>query len=335
MRNAVALVMLMLLGAPVQASQKCSDILSGGTMQRTEVHSNNYFRQVIEARFASLSYQEARSKREFGLDVPVGELVLGTSFSEDTFNRKRDEIRQSLDVATVERHRLDYLLQSGDDKIIGAWSQCMARQAGGLSLRLEAESATIVSAIVEWFPAAGVTETTLSRTSTMPSGVRIEDNPSCFEKGTQIRASLPCIATLTLDSARTTALLNVHSQNGSDKAFLAPRLRLRQERQPHWSSPPDMLLTLPPFKERTYRMVEVPAVGWKFDPRSAAASFVCEVCPALARCYDPPRSDATEYGWTVDAVGGNGNTGSSASCRLNARIDEVKESWVPADEPLR
>jgi hypothetical protein len=338
---AVAAIACRASAVTAQSMDQCRDILRDGTFQQSRFRENTFFQQIIYSRFLSSSYEQSRSDKSLGFGVPVGELVLGGNYTEDQFNQKKQQIQRIFSSNTISARELDIALASGDEVVIGAWAGCMRNKGGGLGLRFEAVSPTEVFATLEWFPAAGITQTRLDERITFPQGAVVTQGAGCFQKGRWIRASQPCQATIRLPDARTTLFVSVNTQHGSTRAYLPPRITLRREMKPHVFLKADSLEThafrtsLYPRREITLSQQQMED-GWSFDPSTFRvaldASGSCNMNGA-GSLHQSANLYTISYGFHVWGHTRGNSRNCSGVGRVHPSVMLVRDRWIPMTAP--
>jgi hypothetical protein len=320
------------------AQDQCRDILQNGTFQWSEYKENNYFQQIIYSRFLSSTYEQSKKDKALGFGVPVGEIVLGGDYSEAQFEQKKAQLRKENFQQITRTQEVYAAVSSGDERIVGAWRDCM-NSRGGLSLRFEPVSPTEVFATLEWFPAGGVTQTNLEEDISLTNGATFAQGATCFKKDRPIVASRPCQATITLPSALTTLAMTVNAVNGSARAFLPPRIRLKRDTQPYPFTDADKMHTsikrnYAEPKKRIELSAEQIAEGWRFDPSSAKLEL--ERIQVLGTNYCKNEHKAADfftftYGFIIEGQtrGSSISKNTYAVCQVHPSIMMVRESWVP------
>lgn len=356
----MSLVALIIIASSTlcEAQDKCSDVLKNGTFQTASYRSREYVSQIILARFASASFEEAKNDKTLGFGVPVGEVVFNGDFTESQFKRKQEELRRTFSYSAIRNHELDVALASGDSTIVKAWRDCMVDRTG-LSIRFIPYNSTQIVLSVEFFAPAGVAQTKLTDgfelnpggrndskgTIGNPDRIFVQAGSKCIEKGTVIKDKIPCTIVLQLPNAERTLTVALISTHGSATAYLAPRLKRVTERKP-FEFTAQQLNTL---RHASQGGGDVPskvprldvvvssadrAQGWRFDPRSADAGIIFNVAVDDGRCSDKV-AEADEYSAKFQYTFVNNNRSRTLDCSLMPRVDLIKESWQPIDFQLK
>lgn len=328
--------------ASAQSADRCSDVLRDGTFQTSSYRENSYFQQIIWSRFLSSSFQQSKTDRALGFGVPVGEIVLGGDYNEATFNQKKADIRREMSSTVTAANEIDVALASGDQAIVGAWSQCMSQRGGYVSLRMTPISATQAFAAISWSPGlagshTGVEATTLEEDFQLPEGMTFSAGAQCFRAGRVLRAN-PCRATINLPSAKSDLALSVNAEHGSAEAYLPPRMVLIRETRPFIVQPAHRL-NRTAFREEkrvageiTLTTEEIEA-GWRLNP--ASASVRVEIINEGHWVHDcnQPKWEADLYSFRYDyrmfaSQRNSPERNISIHCQVHPSINMSRDRWV-------
>lgn len=342
---AFVMVFIPLVGAAAQGQHpddQCRDILRDGTLMHWTSSDNQFFKQLVYQQFMRSTYQESKRNKAFGLDVSVGEFVLGSSYTEDEFKRKQGQLQTTFSQETAYERRVDVAVSSGDEKIVEAWSKCMSDpNRGGLSVRLEPKSPREVNLFLEWHALPGVDAVKTIEAVSLPAGTVIRTGKECFRKGTSI-GSLGCQAQLTVKDALTTLDLMFRTDHGYATTYLARRLVLRHEPKSYRFSRGDSLEIYKNegFDGRPRRTIELSdslvAEGFRFDPTTWSAPLNHYLnAGGPNSCWEDFRTATAyrlDYGYRMVRHPGHRRAQRyPIACRMEPSIKMFRDRWVSAD----
>lgn len=128
------------------------------------------------------TYQSSRTDRGGGFGVPIGEIVLGSNYTEAQYNAKKSEIQSEYFNQVNASREIDIALMSGDDAILEAWTDCMRAKGGGITARFDPVSPTEVFMHVEYFNQGPVNQDRLREDVVLPAGVTVVAGRDCLKK---------------------------------------------------------------------------------------------------------------------------------------------------------
>lgn len=371
LRFAVAAGCLMLLGTGsdvLAQADRCMEVLRNGTLQNFDLSQTAYFQQVLATRFSSMTYEESKKERAAGLDIPIGEKVMGSAnYSDSQFRKKQSQIRNQLDLSTTSSSALDVAVTRGDPTIIAAWSKCIDQSdVGGLELRFLVRSPTEATATLNWKAGKStVYETKLLEDVLLPDRVRVRANASCLKAGRVLRHNRPCTAILKLPSATETIFTMATSTEGeSNQAYLPARMRVREETRSydfgadcqnkiqnpgHYrENSPEITAYQARCPNRLYtwahRTLKTPSItvtlspeeiadGWTFQEGTANVALQVFLNHNRGSCRDLDARIVTPhtftYGFTIDH--GARDNGARV-CAVEPSVTLIRHIWEP-DEP--
>jgi hypothetical protein len=224
-----------LFTSPALSQDVCKDILVNGSMKRTELRNHVFFHQVLASEYTR------KTNEEIDQDIALGGNwgdVFGGQFNKEDVKRYMQEIRSKLDVSTVYENEASMILSSGDPDIVGAWRDCIVnKMKGGVSMRFEAKSPTLVLLHFEWYayPLAG--DTRLKQDIKIPNDIRVESGQECLTARNPIKDKVPCTVNLRMPSGERELLLAANFLHGAADAYLPQRRILVAQRKP-WKPQP-------------------------------------------------------------------------------------------------
>lgn len=339
------------------AFAQCSDVLKDGTMQVQRFKNSVYFEQAILSRFSEMNYSESKKEQMAGLDIPIGEYIMGRSnYNSSDFNKRKKQISISLFSNTRRTTTLDYALASGDEGILKAWSACMS--GPHLSLYFERFGATDATMTIEWHIGnTQILSTKLKHDVTL-DGVEIRSGKDCLVKGRKLTNGAPCEVRIRLPSAETTLLAVATSRNGSAKAFLPAFMKVERQRQSYeivtkrecrgtppeasgnqwqrWARRcPERLHGRAKRQTRDYRYnvslkPELAKAGWYFSPKGTNAQISRHYGSGNNKCIRKFMSISDlnfTYGYTAS---GRGDRNASVFCNALPTATIERYALVPA-----
>jgi hypothetical protein len=239
-----AFVVCVVLASTAKAQDVCADILRDGTVQNIDWKQKDYYRNLIYARFASMSYDQSKSERSFGLSVPIGEEVMGNAnYDESAFREKQRSIEKTFFNDTTQSREVDVAITRGDSVIVDAWSRCMGNRQV-LSLYFTRESNREATLTLVWRPGdSTIPEVTLYRDVLITDGqgntgadvATILDGAECLKAGKVLKMNTPCPVSIVAKSASTPVSARATTTNGArvSRATWPARVRLAQEARPY------------------------------------------------------------------------------------------------------
>lgn len=237
-RNVAAAILVVMTGSTASAQDQCSDILRDGTLQKINWREKSYFNELVYARFASLSYEEAKTDRTLTGSVPIADFVLGGSHSDQSFRQKRQDIENTYFRNATSGRELSVVLSKGDPEIVRAWSQCMGSKGGGLAMQPRVIGPRQVRIDVLYFLKGNehtvkLTDDVLITNADALANeefVSVLQGSSCLKKGAEFRAGdPPCIVTLRVASAMHPLSVTARSSNSAAEIYVPPRVAMKEE----------------------------------------------------------------------------------------------------------
>ena len=92
----------------------CDSILKDGTFSHLRFGHSSSIDQILMQRFASTTYERAKSDTNLGFGVPIGEYFLNGDFSKADFEEKQKQIDSSLFYRYQKKDEMQIALSSGD-----------------------------------------------------------------------------------------------------------------------------------------------------------------------------------------------------------------------------
>jgi len=321
-----------------QQDDRCRDVLRNGVFATMKYEEKNYFQQVVWSRFLSSSYESSKTDKSLGFTVPLGEIVMGGNYTEGQFKAKQRQIQNENFQRIEANNEIDTFHTFGDPTIVREWGKCMSER-GGLSLTFVKNSPTEVTAVLQWHAVGGVTETQLNQNINLPNGAVFTNGsrPLCFETGVPLRASVPCVITITLPNAVQTLQWGITTTNGAARAYLPPRIELRREKKFYIPTDPDYQL----YREKKRETVS-PTItlemseqelndGWIFDSTSARVSLIDMRTLDNNSCnLTDFTADAHTFTYGLRIIGNTRRPGrnSAAVCKVKPSIMMFRDFWV-------
>lgn len=324
----------------------CNSVLQNGTFKYSQFSSNSFFQQIIYSRFIESTYASSKSDRGIGIDIPIGEAVIGHgNYSEAEYNAKKASIQDEHFSKITSVNYTSSMISSGDGDILKAWNACIAQNAGGLTVRIIPLTATKVLVDLRWLPQGTRYRTRLASDVKLDGVNSLADvsEPACFRRKTWITQGRGCQSSVTLKDAWTPLVITVNATDGSAYAFAPARITLKNERAP--LSVPNYTVELKRQGERTEaeRSYQLPGdlrlAGWVIDPASVRG--------AVAKTFDNGRS-GTNYcagpktrpqlytiAYTFNSRSQkSGGDGWTIGCRMTVQGEMMRGRWV-TDETER
>lgn len=334
----------LLVGAatPALAQDQCNDVLKDGVFNYNTYRDDSYFNQIVWSRFLRSTFQSSKTDRSGGFGVPIGEIVLGGNYTEEQYNKKREQIEQEYFNQITASREIDVALMSGDEEVLRAWSGCMAERGGGLTVRFEPLSPLDVNMIMEYFSEGNKHSVRLETGVVLPAGVEVRQNQHCLRKGRRIEQGENCVAVLRLPSALTTIPVAVDPV-GSDTAtaWLPARIQLSREQRPYAFAGADRLYDWAHKRTQGWRRdvalsAEQLKEGWLFDPTTARTGLhVISVNNPSNSCHSEwssPTSATFSYGYTIYA-GNRRRRDGHIECAMNPYIMMRRDIWIAMQMP--
>jgi hypothetical protein len=191
--------------------------------------------------FARVGYEQSQKDTSVSGNIPIGKIVIGGEYSQQTYNERKERILQTQTWDTNIVRNIDLMLATGDATIIDAWKTCMKTKSG-LTLRFANVTAKSATAVVEWFGSAGVNEVAPTTNFVPPKGVTVKSGLECVDARSVVPADRKpiisntdgCRVLFELDGPEVPLALSLNTTaGGSADAYLPPRVRLREDRRPY------------------------------------------------------------------------------------------------------
>jgi hypothetical protein len=221
-----------LVAGPAFAQDRCADILRDGTIQLGNYSENSYVRQILIRRFLNSSFETSKTDMSASATVPVGEIIMGGKYSSSDYNRKKRLLQSYFSSDMTETREIDVAISSGDETIVGAWSECMKKHNQPLLVRIEQQGAKRAEVTIEYAGGGGSGSTRLLRDVKLPTGITIESGGEHFRRGARFVARTPRKIVLRMSNAITPVSVNVSTNAGDAVAYLPPRLKFSRLNRP-------------------------------------------------------------------------------------------------------
>lgn len=317
---------------------QCKDVLINGTFQYSAYKNNTYFLQILYSRFVSSTFESSKSDTSLGMGIPLGEAVMGSlNYDQDQYNAMKRSIDQTKFKRVEMRNELSTMLSSGDPGVLSAWTQCIVKHGGGLSVRFEPLSARQARVVIE-YNSQGTQHWARLASHVAIKGIATEhiSNPECFKRKRKIVAGSPCRSTINLPDAVTPLSIDVNAEQGSASAFLPARIRLVEQRE---RVPVDELYG-EYFRRGNVREVRSHSIspddqkaGWMLASANSRHSVgkVFDNGRNNNSCYDSFANVspyAVEYGYNVVSHT-RGHGGWTVGCRGTYYVERFRRVWEP------
>ncbi|WP_242116814.1 hypothetical protein [Sphingomonas lacusdianchii] len=341
---AISVTLACLYAATAKAEpDQCKDVLRNGTFRYEEYKSNSYFQQILYSRFLESTFENSKTDTSLGIGVPIGKAVMGSlNYGKDEYEAMRRSVERT-NFQKIERiNELSTMLYSGDQGILDAWSECIKKFGGGVSVRFDPLTYNTVRLVVEYLSQGVQHKAKLSAPIIIGNiDPKRTTNPYCLKKGAIITAGSPCRTTITLPDAWTTLSVDVNAIQGSASAFLPSRIRLVEHRQ----RVPVESLSGEYFRRGNVREASVfnltseqAKEGWMLDASTAthAVGKVFDNGRNNNSCYESfisVRPYSAEYGYNVISHT-RGHGGWTVGCRGTYYLEMFRRVWEP-DKTLR
>ncbi len=314
----------------------CSAVLKQGVFQTSRYRDNSYFQQIIYSRFLQSTYQSSKEDRDAGFGVPVGEIVLGGSYSESDYKARKQQIEREYFSQITRNRDVDVALASGDPEVLGAWKECIRQKGGGLTVRFDASTGTDIIGYIEWM-SEGISATTrLTESAILPTGFRLAAGASCLKKGKVLHSGNPCQFRIIADNPKKSLPFTINSTRKGASAFLPARIVRVRDVKIYPTTAEDTLNTYA-FRQtltptRTLSLTEQDIKdGWLFDASTARARLYVIYGGGMNGCNNEWRGAGAysySYGFTIwgHTRGNDRNWG--FQCALDIGIMMVRDRWV-------
>jgi hypothetical protein len=338
----------MALGSLAHADKsECSDVLKDGAKATQLYHENNEYRRLLETKLSTMTFQQAKSDTSLTGNIPIGDLLIGVGFSEQSFNEYKSFLQSDTTLYIQSSHTLDVMLTTGDSTIVSTWLACMQNKKGGLALRfrqVELDSAVLV---IQWFADVGVAEVRIAQDFILPAGVKITSGES-FLKGTRsIIAGTQHEVKFELSGPTTTVALTLNAvqgdtPRGADSTFLPSRMSWQRETRPYQfnvdegicSTKQTIYLDTPRHSGTTLPTTTYCSHfkdGWRFSTRPSDFNVAVGVAPSS---IPSTQFGTAPYFWTGDgqfnvSLGCSSSTNTDIQCSATTRLLEERYVWKP------
>ncbi|MEP9359768.1 hypothetical protein [Sphingomonas sp. KR3-1] len=234
-RVSLAALLATLFIQPAYAQDQCKDILESGVFNSVDTSSRSEYQEIIISRFLSSTY-EGSKRSGSGIGVKsLGELVMGSGYTENEYNQKKAMLRQSYARTLTRTEEWSLATRTADKDIVAAWQGCMGGKSG-LFARFETQpgDGQNVTLVLTVNGAMGLNQVELSADTTIPATAQIlsqSQYAKCLSKGAVITATAPCRVALQLPAATPLKLI-VSTPQGDAEAYIGKRLRWNFEKKP-------------------------------------------------------------------------------------------------------
>lgn len=212
---------------PASAQDKCGDILQDGAFNTLDWQSRTEYREIVLQRFLSSTYEESkRSRSGIGLQA-IGEMIMGSAYTEAQFDQRKKNLAQSYDHLRTSVDDWSHAIRTGNPDIIKAWESCMLNQ-NGLLARFETQpgNGSAVTLVLRYNGAYNVDKATITYDTVIPEGAKVlspSQFQNCLAKGAQI-ASGECRVDMQLSASKPIGM-TISTDRGDRTPRLGRRLR--------------------------------------------------------------------------------------------------------------
>ena len=243
-RSSACITTLLLLTAPAFAdADQCKDVLIHAVFDKLEITKDtNFFLSYISDDKTEQESQDQQSETLFASFYGIT-----GGLSTDDKHYLRQMVSQHTDLKVIYQNRTQVLMQSGQPKIIDAWTQCMLTRGGGVSVYFTQVPGhpTWVDLNIRYFRGEGWNLPDLKLVSDVYLDPTIfagppKRNAVCLRKDFKLHpGDDACVVRLETVSA-STEIVEVAVTDGKNRkgftAYLAPRLELVSLNQ-SWPTP--------------------------------------------------------------------------------------------------
>jgi hypothetical protein len=352
MRCGVLVLAAALYSSPSYAQDECKDVLVNAVMNRLQVQKDTYYSTAI------LSTVDESSDSQEQQNANAGVVIEGIPISLSYADAKRlkTNISKYYSLQAIASDRSSYLLMSGQENIIKAWSDCMkgGGRGAGFSIRfkpLDGNAGKQTLLIIEYYknndPMIQQYDLELTSDVYLNPSFQIQANADCLKKGRIFKPNDTCTVQLITNSENppwatspVVFIMKAHSPvetTASYSAYLGPRAILKGESEP-WPAQGTKVTG------RTYSLdhgVTSPEEcfyatdGWVLLEKSINITRHPEGGATVATCLPNKYPDGKEY--SLDATGRRlcvtqvNGTPSRADhyCSLSITATEATTKWDP------
>lgn len=222
----------------ISNNDQCGDVLKGG-YKATSLYSTRFdYRRLLDTRISNMTFQEAKSDTSLTGSMPIGDVILGAGFTEDTFNSYKSHLQHETTSKVDISRSLDILLSTGDKEILQAWTKCMDGKTGLYMFFSDIQPNSAILN-VEWRAAAGVARVKFKRDYALPEHVKVTSGKDILKGKELLVAGTPAKIQFKLtDVSKPLSIsFNVEKEEGglagSDSAYLPSRLEAYKEERPY------------------------------------------------------------------------------------------------------
>jgi hypothetical protein len=347
MRHFALVLCAVCLASAAQAEtvDACKDVLSNGTLKKTDWKSKDYLKMILLERFMKKSSDDVKKDVDFGGNAY--DQMFGGYYDESNHEIHQKELRQSLDYSRVENHELDVALASGDPEILSAWSTCMETRKT-LKMHFSNIGARVATLEIKWKagePAVPALIEGVSAKTTDANGkaANFALPRVCVYKGATLIPGNACSLTVTLPAATTDLLVVVNS-----KQFSEPATAYLPQRMKWITYTTTVSSTEAGAAQATYskangkRGEHLPGKDVCFNStifqggypvRMDVANVTDDKCDNEGNCNPKSHKLTTNSAcWAggVEAPSGDRSCG----CKASAVVTLMHAVWVPSDTPI-
>jgi hypothetical protein len=344
-RFAIALAASSMIQNSSAAADECKDVIKDGTKALSLYKTRFEYRRLLESKLLTMTFQEAKSNTSLTGDIPIGDVLLGVGFDENTFNSYKSSLQsEKLEKVDISRST-DILLSTGDPEILKAWTTCMQTKSG---LQMYFSDVHASSAVLNllWQPAVGVAKVRIKRDYNLPSGVVVVGGKNIIEGKEWIVAGTPQKVQFGFKNAKTTLqlTLNVEKEGGglagSSTAYVPSRMTPIQILRPYdftkgSCDKSGFLAVDAPHHSGTSRVAKFcsdSANGWRFTRASTQVNAWVAIPGQIPGTF----ANHQEL-WSGDfqlsvVLGCSNSSGTDIQCQSTTTLQEERWEWEPSED---
>jgi len=338
----IAPLLLVFAQSAFAGADACKDILVDGTRALSLYHTRDEYRRLLDTTLINMTYSQAKSDTSLTGTIPIGDIVLGVGFSENSFNSYKSYLQTQTSVRIDASHAVDVMLATGDQTIASAWSTCMAAKPPGFSMYFSELQATSAVLTMEWKASPGVPEVSISQDYKLPKGVTIVSGKDLMTGKVKVLAGAVHKVQFEFDSPTTTLQLTLNTKDGQkptggDTAYVDSRLESFVQTKRHdfatdKCSQTDALAVDAPRHSGTSTVGTYctdATSGWRFS-QSTLQVFPRVALPGQVEGSFANHQDFwSGFDQLTVILGCSNSSSTDVQCQSNANVQEERIVWKP------
>jgi hypothetical protein len=211
-----------LLGfAQLASAQECSDVLRNGTFRQETYNNSIYVRQLVAARYASMTTEEKNASKDASGKAVVYGIPYEGAYNEQQAERRSEEIRQSIDIDNTLKSAVSIFVNEGDPTIVNAWKECMATRGGGVRMWFDGEDPERPRLLVVYDAPPTAPDSQVVEADVAIENAQANSGAEFLKKGSVLTDDIVRILVLRRTDSKRPVTVTLNTSVGAGSAFLA------------------------------------------------------------------------------------------------------------------